>query len=110
MSMPERGSTEEQKLLHQSPEDAADELDGINAALDDEVCRHMRHEIADQQRHRAPRLPYAVAELIESGERGVHALLCKLLHAALTANAAGAGRYADMILQEAAANEREAWQ
>ena len=111
MSMPERGSTEECQWLRQSPEDAADEQDAINASLDEGAVRQMRFDIIERSASPSRRLPQAVLDLIESGDRGIHTMLFDLFYWAIVEENYGgqweAWRQAINILKEAAANERE---
>lgn len=111
MSLPERGSTEECQWLRQSPEEEADERDAINALLDEEAVRQMRFDIVEQGASPSRRLPQAVLDLIESGERGVHTMLFDLFYWAIVEENCGgsweAWRQAINILKESAVNERE---
>ena len=114
MSLPERGSTEERQWLRQSPEEAADEQDAINASLDEGAVRQMRFDIIEQAASPSRRLPQAVLDIIESGERGIHTILFDLFYWAIVEEKYGGQwevwRQATNILKESAANERETYQ
>jgi hypothetical protein len=109
MSMPEVGSHKAQWEQCATEEQRRKEQDYIDNARDGDAVLEMAYYITGHQQRSDPRLPEAIRDLIETGvDRGINALLCKLLHAALTGDESRSLIAAYAILKEAAANKREA--